>query len=496
MRINVGDFLARRAMLSPEGEGLGVGGQRFSFRELNRRADRLAAAMKKLGVRSGDRVGILALNGAPHFDLFFGLARIGAIMVPINHRLAPPELGSIFQDSGIDVLVLDPAFKPAVDASEVSSFKRVYLAEPAPDGQLYDELLDQAGRHESVIQAGDDDPLAIIYTIWSTGRPRGVVLSHNNFYWSAASIIATLHHIGPAFLLPLPFFHIGALGWLPFFMHRGSKCVLLPHFDPEAFLDLINRENITSFGAVPTMLQLLRQSPNFKNTDLRGLRSIFAYGQAVPVELIQDYARFGVTVRQLYGLTESAGPALVIDYENALKKAGSCGQPFFLTQIQLVDHDGREVFPGEIGEIVIDAKHVMRGYWDQPEATQDAVRGGRLFTGDLARQDPDGYFYIVDRKKDLIISGGENIFPAEVERVLFQHFAVADAAVIGVPDQLWGEIVKAFIVKKSSPSLSPEDLTNFLKGKIASYKIPRLFEFVDSLPRTSTGKMEKKKLRG
>jgi len=495
MRINVGEFLSRRALLSPDLPGLICEGGRWTFRELNLRSNRLAHAMTGLGLRSGDRVGILAPNGVEHFDLFFGLAKIGAVMVPINYRLAPPELHSIFQDSGIDALVVSPEFEHALDKVEIGSIKLISTGRSGR-GEPYDRLLERARDSEPLLSAGGDDELAILYTVWATSGPKGVALSHNNFFWAAVSIIATIHQIGPVFLLPLPLFHIGSLGWLPFFLHRGTRCVLTPRFDPESFPALIPKEEVTCVGMVPTMLHQVKDAPGFADADFSSLRSVLSYGDATPVELIEDYSRSGVKVRQLYGLTETAGPALVIDSEHALIKAGSCGLPFFHTRIQLVDHHGREVPPGEVGEIIIQARHVMKCYWNQPEATVNALRGGWLYTGDLARQDEDGFFYITDRKKDLIISGGENIFPGEIERVLFEHPAVSDAAVIGVRDKVWGQRIKAVLMKEAGVQVSEAELTEWCQGRIAGYKIPREFEFVDSLPRTMTGKMEKKKLRG
>ena len=496
MRINIGDFLSRRAMLSPRREALVCDGQRWTYRDLNLRANRAAHAMKKIGVRPGDRVGILSLNSIEYFDLFFGLAKIGSIMVPLNYRLAPPELRSIFNDSGIDVLVFSPEFREDVYKAGEPFFKMVCTGDTDASGLFsYNELLREASEDEPAQLAGDDDELAILYTIWSTTGPRGVVLSHKNLFWAAVSAIATLHQMGHTFLLTLPLFHIGALGWLPFFMHRGTRCVLMPRFEPDLLLEHIQTENVTSFGAVPTMLRLIKDSCNFKSCDFSGVRSILAYGSAVSPDLIREYADSQIRVRQLYGLTESAGPALVIDFEHALTKAGSCGLPFFHTRIKLVDHAGDSVRPGEVGEVVIQANHVMKYYWNNVEATSDVLRGDWLYTGDMARRDEDGYFYIVDRKKDLIISGGENIFPAEVEQVLSEHPDINDIAIIGEADDLWGESVKAVVVKSRNSDLTEQGLIEWCNGRIAGYKTPRRVEFVKELPRTPLGKMEKTKLR-
>ncbi len=497
MRINTGSFLYRRAMLNPRQVGLCAGGREYAYAELNRRANRLAHAMARLGVRPGDRVAMLAPNGVEHFDLFFGLGKLGAILVPVNWRLTAAEIGDIIIDSGVRVLVHDPRYDELIEAAKKKAppLKQVRTGAGGGPSNSYEDMLAVARDTEPAVAAGDDDEAVILYAGWSGGRPRGVMLTHANFFWASVTAIATINEPGAVFLLALPFYHIGGLGWLPIFMHLGIRCVLMPAFDAGEFLALIGKEGVTSFGAVPTMLHLLKDSPEFAETDFSRLHSVLAYGSAVPVDLIEDYARSGVKVRQLYGLTESTGPALVIDGEHALVKAGSCGLPFFHTRVKLVDEIGNATAPGAIGEVIISAGHVMKGYWDQPEATADALRGGWLYTGDLGRQDEDEYFYIVDRKKDMIISGGENIWPAEVESAIVDHPAVMDVAVIGVKDKKWGEMVKAVIVKKKGHDLTEAELTAWLKNRIAPFKIPRIISFTDSMPRTLTGKMEKRRLR-
>jgi len=477
--------------------GLVCEGKKYAFAELNRRANRLAHAMARLGVRPGDRVGLLAQNGVEHFDMFFGLAKAGAILVPINSRLAGSEVADIIEDSGIDVLVFDNEYRNVVERAQKSAprLQAITTGHGRGPGESYEDMLNVARGTEPMVQAGDDDEAAIIYAGWSGGGPRGVMLTHDNFFWASATIIATLTRLGPNFLLALPFYHIGALGWLPIFMHLGIQCVLMPSFDADRFLALIEKEEVTSFGAVPTMLYFLKDSENFKKCEFTKVRDILSYGSGTPVELIEEYAKAEIRIRQLYGLTESAGPALVIDGEHAIEKAGSCGLPFFHTRVKLVDDMGLEVSTGAVGEVVIQAGHVMKGYWNQPEATEDALRGGWLYTGDLGRRDDDGYFYIVDRKKDMIITGGENVYPAEVESALVDHPEVADAAVISVPDKVWGEQVKAVVVLKPEARLKDKDIIEWLKGKIAPFKIPKQVTFIESIPRSQTGKMMKSKLR-
>jgi acyl-CoA synthetase (AMP-forming)/AMP-acid ligase II len=495
MKINVGHFLAHRALLHPHRVGLVCEGRQWTFRELNLRANRLAHAMEKLGIRPGDRVGIVAANGVEHFDLFFGLGKTGGIFVPINYRLAAPELCKVLTDSGVRVLVYGPEFRELVEEGRKNA-PPLQLVATGDDGRgSYEDLLAQAAEREPMSEGDNDDAVAIVYTAWPLGRPRGVMLTHWNFFWVAATSMELLAQLGPDFLLALPMYHIGALAWLPMFMHLATRCVLMPRFEPDHFLELVAKEGVTSFGAVPTMLHLIKDSPRFAPGRFATVNNILAYGQAVSLELIEEYASANIRIRQLYGLTESCGPALVLDCEHALAKAGSVGLPFFHTRVKLVQDNGLSVPVGTVGEVIIRAGHVMKGYWNQPEPTANALRDGWLYTGDLARQDEDGYFYIVDRKKELVISGGENIAPAEVESVIMEHPAVTDVAVIGFPDRVWGELVKAVVVKKPQYDLTAQEIKDWCRGKIGSYKIPREVVFADAMPRTLTGKMEKRKLR-
>ena len=495
MKINVGRFLTNRARLHPNRTGLVCEGRQYTFRELNRRANRFAHVAERVGIRPGDRVAILALNGVEHFDLFFGLAKTGGILVPINYRLAAPELAKVLTDSGARLLIVGPEFREMAAAAMKAAppLQTIFTGHDGPDS--YEALLASVTDREPMVEGEADDVVAIVYTAWPLGRPRGVMLTHENFFWVAVTAMELLAELGPDFLLAVPMFHIGALAWLPMFMHLGTRCVLMPKFDPDQFLQLVRAEGITSFGAVPTMLHLVKASKDFAPACFASVRNILAYGAALPLDLIEEYAQANIRIRQLYGLTECGGPALVLDCEHALAKAGSVGLPFFHTEVKVVADNGLNVPAGSVGEVIIRAGHVMKGYWNQPEPTANALRGGWLYTGDLAKQDDDGYFYIVDRKKELIISGGENIAPAEVESVIMDHPGVSDVAVIGYPDKVWGELVKAVVVKKSGHELSAQEIKDWCKGKIGNYKIPREVVFADAMPRTLTGKMEKRKLR-
>jgi len=498
MIINIGDFLTRRAKLSPDKEGLVCEGVRRTFSELNGRANRLAHAMKKLGVGRGDRVGVLALNEPEYFDLLFGLGKTGAVMVPINYRLAGPEMAYILSDAGVKVFVFGKEYVETADSfrNDIPADKFVAIMDDPPQwAHSYPDLIGNETEDEPETAGGGDDALTILYTSGTTGRPKGAMLTHNNYYCTSVTMKATMTDSGDTFLVALPLFHIGALAGPPNFVHFGMKTVLLRSFDAKRFLELLQEEKVTGFGSVPALLMFLKLVPDFEKYDWSSVRIILVYAAPVPVTLIKEYAAAGIEVRQLYGLTECTGPASVIDAENAVKKAGSCGLPFFHTDIRLVDDDGKEVGPDELGEVIIRSDNVMKGYWNLPEETAKAIRNGWLYTGDLAKMDSDGFLYILDRKKDMIISGGENIYPAEIEDCILGHPKVSDVGVIGCPDDKWGEAVKAVVVVKKGEDLSEAELIEWCKDKMGKFKIPKKVVFAETIPRTPTGKILKRELR-
>jgi acyl-CoA synthetase (AMP-forming)/AMP-acid ligase II len=270
---------------------------------------------------------------------------------------------------------------------------------------------------------------------------------------------------------------------------------MLKSLDPKRMLELIQEEKVNVFGSVPTLLQILKMVPDFEKYDWSSVQKVFVYAAPLPVSLLEEYAEAGIEVRNLYGMTESCGSGTVIDGENAMLKAGSCGLPEFLAELKVVDDKGEEVGPEEMGEVVMRADFVMKGYWNNPEATAQTIKDGWLYTGDMARRDSDGFFYIMDRKKDMIISGGENIYPAEIEDLLLGHPKVMDVGVIGYPVEMWGEAAKAIVVLMPGEELTEDELIDWCKGKIGKFKTPKKIEFADELPRTPTGKILKRVLR-
>jgi len=498
MNVNIGEFMTRRALLTPNREGLVCEGVRRSYGELNQRANRFANAMLGLGVGFGDRVAMLALNEPEYYDVLFGLGKIGAILVPVNYRLAGPEIEFILSDCGARVLVFGEDFTETIDSirSQIPTKDFVAISDDAPGwAESYQDMIAAASDREPTIRGGDDDTLTILYTSGTTGRPKGAELSHSYYFWSSVNLMSTLGvQIGDAPLVALPLFHIGGLAGPPWFVYQGAKTVLLRKLDPKRFLELLGEEKVSGFGSVPALLDFLKLVPEFEKYDWSSVKVILVYAAPVPVSLIEEYAAVGIEVRQLYGLTE-CNTGSVLNAEDAVSKAGSCGTPFFHTEVRVVDDQGSDAEPGEKGEVLLRSPNTMTGYWNRPQDTAEALKDGWLHTGDIATMDRDGYLYIMDRKKDMIISGGENIYPAEIEDSLRRHPKVADAGVIGFPDEKWGEAVKAIIVAKQGEELTETELIEWSRGEIGRFKIPKKVVFTDAIPRTPTGKILKRVLR-
>jgi acyl-CoA synthetase (AMP-forming)/AMP-acid ligase II len=498
MRINVGGLLTKRAAITPGREGLVCEGVRRTYRQLNDRANRLANAMRTMGVAHGDRVALLALNEPEYFDMYFGLGKIGAILVPINHRLAGPEIQYILSDCGAKVLAFGKEFAGVVDSirKDIPARERIAISEDPPAwARSYEKVIGDASEEEPAEEGADDDTLTILYTSGTTGRPKGAQLTHTYYFWNSVNLMSTLGlNVGETTMIALPLFHIGALAGPPWIVHAGGRAVLLRSLDPKRFLELLQEEKVSGFGSVPQLLDFLKFVPDFEKYDWSSVKVILVYAAPVPVALIKQYAAAGIEVRQLYGLTE-CNTATVLDSENALSKVGSCGQPFFHTEVRVVDDNDQDVGPEVKGEVLLRAPNVMKGYWNRPEDTEAALKGGWLHTGDIGRMDKDGFLYIMDRKKDMIISGGENIYPAEIEDSLRHNPKVMDVAVIGYPHERWGEAVMAVVVVQEGEKLTEEELIEWCKGKIGKFKIPKKVVFSDSIPRTPTGKILKRVLR-
>jgi len=477
---NVGLLLTKRAHLNPSLDAIvDVDKQQtFSFGALNARSCRTANALSGLGIRKGDRVALLMMNGVEFIESFFALAKIGAVVVPLNWRLVPDELGFILKDSGARALIYGAEFGGAVaelqargpEGSAVEHW--IQTGGEIPDfARDYDALQSGASESEPETGASDDDLLYIMYTSGTTGLPKGAVHTHNSAIWALVTIAATADlRFKDRYLLALPLFHVGALTPLTGSVYRGVTSIVMRSFDPVAAWELIREHEITTGLAVPAMLNFMLQ---VHRTGAGGeipdrLRWIMSGAAPVPVTLIEAFAELGVEIHQVYGLTETCGPACLISPDEALTKVGSTGKAFFHTDVRVVNEAGEDVAPGEPGEVLIRGAHIMKEYWNRPDATAETLKDGWLWSGDVAIMDEDGFITIQDRTKDMIISGGENVYPAEIENVLLAHPGVAEVAVIGQPSEKWGESPLAVVVK-ADPGLDAGAVLDHCRGKLARF---------------------------
>ncbi len=498
-----GDLLGERARLTPEKQALVdmASGQRYTYRQLNERALRTASAFtQSLHVSRGDRVAVLVHNRVELLDLYFAAAKAGFVFVPLNPRLAVPELIKLLGHAQPAVLVYEgeTAAKALAAAEQVGVTRLVALDESTSSGHAnLQELLSQAPHHVPLPPAHPQDLLAILYTSGTTGEPKGVMIPHRMVAFDALATVIGWQlredDVSPIFT---PLYHAGGLSaFLTPMLAIGGTLVLHRTFDPEEVWTTIEKEHCTVVLGVPTIWRLLADHPLFATVNLRHVRWFISGGAPLPVFLVERYRERGVVLRQGYGLTEVGVNCFAMTDQDAWRKAGSIGKPLPFTQAKVVDAQGRELPPGEVGELCLAGPHVCAGYYKNPQATAESFDSHGFFhTGDLAYHDEEGFFYIVGRQKDMFISGGVNIVPAEIEAALLEHPQVADAAVVGVPDEVWGEKGVAFVVPKPGGQVAAAALVAFLKDRIASFKIPKEFCFVESLPRTAYGKVVRREL--
>ncbi len=500
-----GDLLGERARVSPGREALVevATGRRLSYAELDRRA-RLCgrALLYGLGLKPGDRVAVLAHNRLELLDAFFAAGKCGLVLVPLSTRLTVPELEQILADAGARAVLFGGEFGPAVGelkarCPEVERW--VALDERLePRDDLLEELV--AGQSDGgcgLQRPRPEDPYCLLYTSGTTGRPKGVVTPHRMVAWNAYNTVLNWQ-LGEDDRSPIftPLYHAGGLGaFLTPLIAAGGAIVLHASFDAGEVWRAIEAERCTVVLGVPTIWKLLADAPEMAAVDLRHVRWFISGGAPLPRHLVEVFRERGVVLRQGYGLTEVGVNCFTMTDEEAWRHAGSIGRPLMFTEARVLGPDGAEAAVDEVGELVFRGSHVSSGYWNNPEATGAARDGdGWFHTGDMARRDAAGFFYIAGRAKDMFISGGVNVYPAEIENVLLQHPAVADAAVIGVPHDTWGEVGVAFLVTAEGATLDADELGVHLAGRLARYKIPRELVVVDALPRTAYGKVVKAEL--
>ena len=461
-----------------------------SYERLNEASARAAALLKDKDLEPGDRVGIMLPN-VPQFAVaYYGVLRAGGVVVPMNPLLKKREAGFYLEDPQAKLLFAWHEFEDAAEQAAKDAEAELVLVEPGK----FEQLL---GEHEpdfDVIDRDEDDTAVILYTSGTTGKPKGAELTHSNLLKNAEAGVSLAGASTDDVLLgALPLFHsFGQTCGLNAGMSAGATLSMIPRFDPGKALEIIERDGVTVFQGVPTMFTAMLHDDSKDDVDVSTLRVCMSGGSAMPVEVMKGFEeQFGCKVLEGYGLSETA-PIASFNHPDRERKPGSIGTPIEGVEMKLVDDNGNDVDAGDVGEIVIKGHNVMRGYWNQSEATEEAIKDGWFFSGDMGKVDEDGYFTIVDRKKELIIRGGYNVYPREVEEVLYEHADVLEAAVIGVADDEMGEEVGAAVVLKEGAEVSEDDLRDYVKGEVAAYKYPRKVWFEDELPKGPTGKILKK----
>ncbi|MCW2582857.1 MAG: fcs [Klenkia sp.] len=464
---------------------------------------RAASVLHDLGVQRGDRVAWLGANHPVGLELLYACGQLGAVWVPVNARLTPPEAQYVLAHSGASLVVHGREHGTTADVlrDQLPAVGTWIAAEPPLEGGA--DSLDWAtlaAAAEPVLRdepVTHDDVCLVMYTSGTTGKPKGAVLTHGNTTWACLNQVLSLEGGPDERTLGLaPLFHVGGLnGTVNPTLLRGGCVVLVRGFDPAGTLQVISEQRVTSFFAVPTMLDALARQPGFATLDLSALRTVAAAGAPLPLPLLRTWLDRGITVQQAYGMTETAPAGTMLDSADAVAKAGSAGTPQFFVDVRVVRPDGTECAPGEIGEVVLSGPNVMQGYWDAPEATAAVLVDGWYHSGDAGSVDEDGHLTIRDRYKDMIISGGENVYPAEVESAMLELPEVQEVAVIGVPDPHWGEVGLAVVVPAPGTEPDADALRAALRERLAGFKVPQEVRFVDQLPRTATGKIRKPDLR-
>jgi long-chain acyl-CoA synthetase len=501
----VADVTRVHARLRPDKTAFHFEGARISYAMLDRRANQVAHGLAAERIAPGTRIAILAKNAPPFFELWFGACKAGAVLVPVNFRLAAPEAAYVVDDAEAELLFVGADYYALVETIEpaLKTVRRIVALDGNhPRWPSYEEWRARQATHDPDRPIDRGDVAIQMYTSGTTGHPKGAQLTHANLL---TLLPTALREWGrwrddDVSLVCMPLFHIGGSGWALIGLYRGLEHVLCKEFDPPAILATIPRYRVSKTIFVPAMLLFLLQAPQCRDTDFSSLDLIFYGASPAPLDLVRQALKvFGCGLAQVYGLTETTGAITYLppeDHgEHAIERMTSCGKPMGATEIKIVDTEGKELPPRAVGEIISRSPQNMKGYWHLPEASARTIRGGWLYTGDAGYKDEDGYLYIYDRVKDMIVSGGENIYPAEIESAIFGHPAVADVAVIGVPDRQWGEAVKAIVVKKPGADVTAKEIIDYARERIGGYKVPRSIDFAETLPRNPSGKILKRELR-
>jgi len=497
----IADWIDKRAFITPDRVALIDERRKLTYREMSTEINRYARMLEeRYTLQPGERIGIWATNSIEYLMLLFAIAKLGCIAVVLNVRLTPGELEYQLNDSGSRLLIVETSFRREAETILASTgVKAVLWFDQGEDSG--NRLSEQASIYSNEMRKREgvagDTPFIICYTSGTTGKPKGAVLTQENMFWNAVNNVLALDLTSSdKSLTLLPLFHIGGIGLFALPTLFAGGAVIVPHrFDPQKTLQLIEEQHVTIVMGVPTIYDFVRKSPNFPTSNLDSIRWFYCGGAPCPHDLIRSYLDRGVPFAQGFGMTESSPTVFMTSREDYTRKIGSIGKPVMFCDIRVVDEKGQDVKPGEIGELWIKGGNIMQSYWNRPEATAEAFCDGWLLTGDLVTQDEEGFVTIIGRKKDMIISGGENIYPLEVEQVISQLPAVDEVAVVGVADAKWGEVPVAAIAVKSGHDLLEDDVKMYCQKRLAKYKVPVRIDFVTSLPKNATGKIDKKTIK-
>ena len=501
---NFAYILEKKAFLHPEDIAIveAYNSKRYTYLELCERSNRLANLLKGAGIEKGDRISCLTANSVEYIDIFMATARLGALLTPLNHRLAPIEMIKIISDAKPKVFIFDGEFGDVareIAAANLNFNLILYFGNGEFSwAKRMEETVSQYGVVGPEIAGDSEDPLLMLYTAGSTGRPKGVPLKQTNLFFNAINWIIDVGITREDYTLTvIPLFHIGGhMLWTLPHLIVGAKILLQRRFEPETTLRLLTQEKITNVYFIPAMAKMVLALPNWKDYDLSRLRFIGAGGEPVPERVTNAFGEIGIPVLNSYGLTETSDGTTTIRPRDALGKPANCiGKPLTLTDVRIVDSQGRDVGVGVEGEILHRGPSIVNEYWNRPEESSKAFRDGWLHTGDRAVRDEAGFIHFLGRKDDMIITGGENVYPAEVEEVILSYPKVADVAVIGLPDEKWGQTVKAVIAPKGGTSIEEKEIIDHIKSRLSGFKRPRILEFVESLPKIGSGKLDRVKIR-
>ncbi|MEA2410893.1 MAG: long-chain acyl-CoA synthetase [Thermoleophilaceae bacterium] len=493
MSRNLATVLTDTAAEHPDNVAIKLDDTELPYKFLDGASAHVAGLLREKGVEPGDRVGIMLPN-VPYFPvIYYGILRAGAVVVPMNPLLKGREVEFYIKDPESKVLFAWHDFAEAAEKGSADTDAELILVEPGE----FEDVVGEAEAVTEVAERDGDDTAVILYTSGTTGTPKGAELTHDNLLSNVETILDSLIEIQPddVVLGALPFFHsFGQTCGLNSCMKAGGTLTLIPRFDPDKALEIIQRDRVTIFDGVPTMYVGMLHADSAGSADTSCLRLCVSGGSAMPGEVLRAFEeKFGCNILEGYGLSETS-PVASFNHPDRERKVGSIGTPVAGVEMRVVDEDGADVDEGDVGEIAIRGPNVMKGYWRKDDATAEAIKDGWFHTGDMAKVDSDGYFFIVDRKKELIIRGGYNVYPREVEEALYEHPAVQEVAVVGVPDDKMGEEVGAAVVLKQDEDVSVDELRDFVKGEVASYKYPRKIWIVDELPKGPTGKILKREV--